>query len=136
MTETMSRAEVLYPRNHRGEFPFAGDYDPIIHSFGTVLTGACIGSYQGDTVAILRDNAKGFGFLVFGFGSCSGCDALQACETYAQIDELINNLENGVRWFSSLQEVKDYVMDDEMRKGSHYYHEPEWVEFKHEVQSL
>jgi|694.fasta_scaffold37472_3 hypothetical protein len=136
MTETMSRAEALYPRNHRGEFPFVADYYPIIHSFGTVLTEADIGSYQGDTVAILQDDAKGFGFLVFSFGSCCVCDALQACGTYAEIDELINSLENGVRWFSSLQEAKDYVMDDEMRKGSHCWHEPEWVEFKHKVQSL
>jgi len=136
MTGTISRAQVLYPLNRRGEFPDVGDYSPIIQSFGIVLAQEDLGYYQGDTVAVLQNDDKGFGFLTFTYGSCSGCDSLQSCSTYAEVDQLIDELENQIRWFSSLQEVKDYVVDDENRKGSCYYHYDEWSDFKRKVQAL
>ena len=136
MTGTISRAQVLYPLDSRGKFPYAGDYSPIIQSFGVVLAQEDLGWYQGDTVAVLQNDDKGFGFLTFAYGSCSVCDSLQSCSTYAEVDELINELENQIRWFSSLQEVKDYVVDDENRKGSCYYHYHEWSDFKRKVQAL
>jgi len=136
MTGTISRAQVLYPLDRRGNFPDVGDYDPIIQSFGVVLVQEDLGCYQGHTVAVLQDCDKGFGFLAFTYGSCSGCDVLQSCSTYAEVDEVIDELENSIRWFSSLQEIKDYIADDEGRKGSHYYHYNEWSDFKRKVQAL
>jgi len=136
MTGTISRAQVLYPPSDLDDFFSIYDYNPIIQSFGVVLAQGDLGCYQGDTVAVLQDCDKGFGFLAFSYGSCTVCDALQACSTHAEIDELIDELENSIRWFSSLQEVKDYVADDENRKGSCYYHYHEWSDFKRKVQAL
>jgi hypothetical protein len=37
-----------------------------------------MGGYQGDLLVICKKGNK-FGMVVTGFGSCSGCDAFQAC---------------------------------------------------------
>lgn len=53
--------------------------------------------YQGDTRVLLRDGDR-FGVLTFGWGSCSGCDALQACDSVADATALRNYLWGQVQW--------------------------------------
>lgn len=46
-----------------------------------ILDWESFGSFQGDHAAIVKKDGK-VGFIVVGYGSCSGCDALQALEPY------------------------------------------------------
>ncbi len=110
----------------------AYDYQPIICSFGTVLVQVDQDDYQGDSYVLLQ-NADRYGFLVFGWGSCSGCDALQSCETFAGIDELISDLERDVKWFDSLAAAVTYIADHEQRRLSFYAHCEEWPDFVNQV---
>lgn len=130
MTTTESRAKALYPEfADREHFYGPCDYDHIIRSFGDVLVQVDEEGYSGDTRVLLRKGDR-YGFLNFGWGSCSGCDALQACSDYEEIDELIDELENDIKWFDTLAEAQVYIANDEERQGSYYYHQAEWEKFK------
>lgn len=80
------------------------DYQPMVEAFGNVVVQVDDDDYQGDT-RVLYDNNGKIGHLVFGWGSCSGCDALQACETLDEVQELCNMLENSIIWFDSKAEA-------------------------------
>jgi hypothetical protein len=98
----MKKAHELYDCN------YPADYDPIIESFGEVLIKVDDDDYQGDSRVLLKDGDK-YGVLIFGFGSCSGCDRLQACSNYNEIDELIQDMHNDIHWFNSLDECKKWA---------------------------
>ena len=76
------------------------DYQPMIDAFGNVVVQVDIGSYHGDTL-VLYDNDGRIGFLVFGWGSCCGCDALQACINFDDVQELCDELQRDIKWFDS-----------------------------------
>jgi len=94
------RAKQLYPDQGQEE-PFygPGDYQPIVNSFGEIALQVDDDDYQGDS-RILYKRGDDFGLLIFGWGSCSGCDALQACNTFKEIGELIEGLERDIIWKS------------------------------------
>lgn len=77
-----------------------GGYQPIIEHFGRVLFQVEEDNYSGDSLVLLGDDGEGYGYLQFGWGSCSGCDSLQACATYQQIGELIEDLRSRVQRMS------------------------------------
>ncbi len=54
------------------------DYDVIVASFGDIMVAESYGDYQGDSMYMIRRGAR-FGMVRVGWGSCSGCDALEAC---------------------------------------------------------
>jgi hypothetical protein len=83
-------------------------YTEIVETFGEVLVQADEANYQGDSLYLIRGD-QGYGYLVFGWGSCSGCDALEACESQADVDELQDDLERGIKWFPTLEDAKAYV---------------------------
>lgn len=111
------------------------DYDPIINDLGEPLVNVTGGSYQGDYYILLKNESR-YGFVVIGYGSCSGCDALQSCHSYEAVQELINEITANVKWFDSLQETKAYISDDGLRKVNFYYYEDEWKEFVSKVLAL
>ena len=80
------------------------DYEPMVKAFGNAVIVVEDDDYQGDT-RVLYDNNGVIGHLVFGWGSCSGCDALQACENVTELQELCNRLENSIKWFDSAKEA-------------------------------
>lgn len=96
------KAKELYP--NKEEFY---DYQPIINSFGNILIQIDDVDYSGDSRILYQKDGK-YGYLIFGWGSCSGCDALQACDNYDDVDELIESLKNNIKWYSSLQELQEY----------------------------
>ena len=105
----MSRAKEIFPESEEG-FSFVHDYEPIIRIFGEIVLKVSTKDYQGDSWVILRKNAD-FGWLRWGWGSCSGCDSLQACSTFEDVDDLIDDLERGILWFGSLDELKSYFRE-------------------------
>ena len=115
----------------------AYSYQPIIDHFadehGEVLVQIEEDDYQGDTWVVYHHPGAGPRFLTFGWGSCSGCDRLQAAgdgwsaydendifglgpgETartrgaHKEIGELIWDLERGIRKFDSFEELLAWV---------------------------
>ena len=86
---------------------FNSDYDALVSKFGEVLISCDIGTYQGDTLVVLKKDDK-YGYLQFGWGSCSYCDALQGCKNYEDLQELVDYLESSIKWFDSKEELKSW----------------------------
>jgi hypothetical protein len=65
--------------------------------------------YQGDSRYIFKDKNKGWGFLIFGWGSCSGCDALQACRSKEEVYELRDQLHHDIKWYETADELLTFI---------------------------
>lgn len=102
----MIDAKKLYPNFIKNG---AYDYMPIVDSFGYAAIKVDEDSYQGDTW-ILYDNDDKIGYLVFGWGSCSYCDALQGCETIEEVQELCDELENSIVWFDTAEDALEWFI--------------------------
>ena len=83
------------------------DYQPMINAFGKIAVQVDDADYIGDT-RILYDNDGKIGHLLFGWGSCCGCDALQACRTVEQVQELCDELENSIKWFDTKEKAIEW----------------------------
>lgn len=92
-----------------------GDYrSDLIDTFEhEVLVEADDDEYQGSSVVLLRDGDR-YGVLVFGWGSCSGCDALQACDTVEEATELRDELHRSILWFD-LDEARRYITEHDWK---------------------
>ena len=104
----MATAIDLYPNQYKEDDDYhygPYDYQPIINSFGEVLIQVDDNDYQGDTRVLLYGEL-GYGVLIFGWGSCSGCDSLQSCKSYEEIDDLIKDFNHDIKWFSSLEDCQ------------------------------
>jgi len=56
--------------------------------------------YQGDSFYLLKDGNK-YGILIFGWGSCSGCDALEAIGgNHKEVTAFRDDLWNSIQWFT------------------------------------
>lgn len=84
-------------------------YGDIVLDMGVeILTEAEEDNYQGSSLyTVYRDGE--YGYLEFGWGSCSGCDALQAARSWAEIDELKVNLYTSIEWYPTLEAYKQRV---------------------------
>ena len=107
-------------------------YQALVESYGyEVLDSITLGSYQGDIVMVVGDMAGKYGLLVTGYGSCSGCDALEGCGTDVErLEELRESLCFGVT-FSTAAELID-LLDRRDWEGQYYggeYGEPEFKEW-------
>lgn len=91
--------------------PLRRTYQSLVESTGcTVVVAESDGDYEGSSLLLLHRGDE-YGVLLFGWGSCSGCDALEGCETDADFLELRDQLTNDVRWFGSLTDAALYVRD-------------------------
>lgn len=79
-------------------------YKQIVRSWGyEVVAFEAFGSYQGDYLALLR-GPEGVGLIVFGYGSCSGCDELEAINPWDEEDDwqpvvdFADNLRTRIHW--------------------------------------
>lgn len=86
------------------------DYQPMLNSFGKILIQVDDDDYQGDSRLIYEKDGK-YGYLQFGWGSCSGCDALQACDDLNDVQELMDSLNDRIKWFDSLDELQLYFKE-------------------------
>jgi hypothetical protein len=102
--------EDVYP-DYIGNFSYGPyDYIPLLESFRVPI--AIIveqNDYQGDSWVLFHNPKNNrFGYLCFGWGSCSGCDALQGCTSTEELRDLQQNLYNDVIWFNSINEVNQF----------------------------
>ena len=95
-------------------------YDAIVDSWGyETLLFKCCGSYQGDYVVLLRDGNR-YGFTTIGYGSCSGCDALEALSPYCYGDWSEHQAGNCECDWSKVQSFADGLRED-IKWGSASY---------------
>lgn len=96
--------------NFRDEstFFYAPSYDELVDSFGvTTLIEEHDDDYQGDSYYLLSNGSE-FGILVFGWGSCSGCDSLEACDSREEVIALRDDLWNGIVWRTE-EDMIEYI---------------------------
>ena len=97
----------LYNEHNEDSFYLWDDYQPMLNAFGKIVVQVDDDSYQGDS-RILYDNDGRIGHLIFGWGSCSGCDALMGCETIDEVQELCDKLYGDIKWFDNKKEALDW----------------------------
>lgn len=106
MIDNIVDVKTLYEAPKNG-FAYWSDYDPMIKAFGNCVVQVDSDDFSGDTL-VLYDNDGAIGYLHFGWGSCSGCDALQGCNTYEELQELCDYLQNQIIWFSDVTAALDW----------------------------
>lgn len=101
-----------------------GDYSILIDMFEfKIVVQDHDNDYQGDSRYLFKNLDTGeFGFLNFGWGSCSGCDALQACNSDEDVNDLTTDLYNSIRWFPTATEAYEYFVNHDW-KGDYGYSE-------------
>lgn len=102
-----------------------GGYHDLIDDLGEVLTDVRVGDYAGSLLWLLRDGDR-FGYLSIGYGSCSGCDALEGCDTLAELRELHDELAGYVRW-GSRSETLAFLRDHDWEGDWSYQEDKEAV---------
>ena len=106
----MRNVKELWPSIKAGTWGLEGGptYLGIMAKIGNVLLETSDDDYQGDTYALIEKNSR-YGYLCFGWGSCSGCDALAGCITLMDLQDLCDRLENNVQWFDSKGELRAWL---------------------------
>lgn len=91
------------------------EYEHIVKSWGYEITDAqAFGSYQGDIVYLLKDGDR-HGLVVIGYGSCSGCDALEAATPYGNnadwspLIELAAELKRDIHWENTHKALMEWA---------------------------
>lgn len=94
------------------------DYKTLLKErVGEILFWADFGNYQGDYVALVGTPER-MGFVVIGYGSCSGCDALEACgwgdepDYDKNVSDLMDSIVNSIFW-GTPQEIIARINDEE-----------------------
>lgn len=86
-----------------------GGYEELIHSFEyEVVCEQHDEGYSGDSFYLLKDGNR-YGICRFGWGSCSGCDALHACTTRKDFYDLRDSLHNDIIWYESKEALLLYI---------------------------
>lgn len=112
------------------------DYNPLLYSIGNVLLKVDDQDYQGDSRLIYHNpNTGEFGLLIFGWGSCSGCAALQACGSYEDVDKLRTELQQKIQWYPSARELFNYFEIHDWT-GDYSWHAEETRHFIEEAKKL
>jgi len=83
-------------------------YHGIISSLGVdIVAAASGGDFQGDSMLIVKLSDR-YGILTYGWGSCSGCDRLLACNGYEDMVNLRRELMLSIKW-GTKEEVIEYL---------------------------
>ncbi len=83
------------------------NYDRLMDCIdGDIIDHAYENNYQGDAWFMFKNNDM-YGYLVFGWGSCSGCDALQGCSCIEDVEKLLVSLDMSIIW-KTKEEMLEY----------------------------
>jgi hypothetical protein len=120
----MKTAKELYDSDYAGSWC---NYQPMLNAFGNIVLQIEEDNYQGSSWLIYEDNGR-YGYLTFGWGSCSGCDALQACCTLKEVQELMDHIYASIQWFESLESLQTWFRNRDW-EGMHEWHLSEFKSF-------
>jgi len=114
-------------------------YEDLLESYGhKILIKVDQDDYQGDSMVLFYnekiDTNQKYGFMVYGWGSCSGCDALEGCDSnYKEVQDLADSMEQSITWFESYKDFKRYI-DDRGKDSVNWYDNGELMkEFRSEL---
>lgn len=110
------------------------DYDPMLAAFGEIVLQVDDSDYQGDSRVLYVDGDR-VGFLQFGWGSCSGCDALQACSSIDEVQTLMDELRGQIRWFENKDAALAWFSTHDW-EGDYSWHEQEQKTFVRQVKAF
>jgi DNA-binding Lrp family transcriptional regulator len=127
----MKQANEIYDASDRYGWD---DYKPMLEAIGTILVQVDDEDYQGDS-RVLYSEGNRIGFLQFGWGSCSGCDALQGAETIEQVQELMDELVSQIKWFDNKEDALKFFNEHDW-EGDYDYHAKERTEFIEKVKNI
>lgn len=117
----------VYPEED-GEYFEVCDYNLLLESFEYEnILQVDDDDYQGDSRVLFRDGYR-FGYLLFGWGSCSGCDSLQGCSSYEELEDLQNELYDSIMWFETSKSALNYFKNHDW-KGDYSWNYKEQKEF-------
>lgn len=106
----------------------ASSYQPMLESLGfEIALQIDDDDYQGDSRLLLRDGEK-VGYLNFGWGSCSGCDALQACDSIKEVENLRQSLFDSIRWFDGPRDALKFFVEHDW-EGDYSWYDEEQKQF-------
>lgn len=104
------------------------NYDRLLSSMGyEIVLQVDDKDYQGDSRVLYR-NGDRYGLLIFGWGSCSGCDALYACGSLEEVDKLRSELHDQIIWKDSRAEIRDFIANRDW-EAQYSYHAEETRDF-------
>lgn len=107
------------------------DYTDAFEGY-EIKVSKTLGSYQGDILYIIQDDDR-FGFVGVGYGSCSGCDALQACNTAEDVLSLFNRIRSDIHWEDNALSLYEWLQDREHNLQWYGYYETELEQFLKEA---
>lgn len=123
----MKKAIEIYKDDIKDSYFSIYDYQPMLNEFGNILIQVDDGGYQGDSRVLYEKDGK-YGWLQFGWGSCSGCDALQACGNIEEAQKLMDELYESIKWFDNAKEALDFFEKHDW-KGDYSWSDEEQNEF-------
>jgi len=93
------------------------DYNLLLKSMGyDIIFQIDDSGYSGDSYVLFKNPENNeYGFLTFGWGSCSRCDALQACKNLQEVEELRNELNDYIIWKESKKEMHDWILSHDWK---------------------
>ena len=93
-------AKEAYPSAEDSDYmSFGSDYGKVLHSMNLYpVVFVEEEDYQGESLVLLYNQRYNYGILNFSWGSCDGCDMLQACTTEEEFDEFRHDLFNKIHW--------------------------------------
>jgi hypothetical protein len=122
---TIEKIKELYPLHEWGGMPYIS-YEVLLDHMGEVVIQVDDNDYQGDSRVLFKKGDQ-FGYLNFGWGSCSGCDALQGCTTHEEILSLATGLEADIEWKSRADMLAYFQTND--WEGKYSWHAEEQKDF-------
>ncbi len=137
----MARINVknVYQDQLKDDYVSVYGYELMVEAFGRrVLVAVDVDDYQGDSYRLIADGDEPdqrYGVLIFGWGSCSGCDALQGCESVEDLQELADHLYDSIKWFSHKEALREYVEKHDW-EGDWSWHEEASHDFRRQIQEF
>ena len=123
--------EKVYPEYNENErYSYFCDYSRLLDSFEyEILIQVDDQDYQGDSRVLFFDKSVGrYGYLNFGWGSCSGCDALQSCTSLKEVEKLRDSLHTSIIWQDSKEEMLAFFQNRDW-ETQYSWHAEETKEF-------
>lgn len=88
------------------------DYVELLASCGAeVIVEVVEGSYQGQGFVLLKRGAE-YGYASYWYGSCSGCDSLQASHSVEEIDKERIGLIESIHWDTDRARLLEHIKAD------------------------
>lgn len=83
-------------------------YEAIAALYGDPVVSVSDDDYQGSTSVLLkhRDIPEMFGLLEYSWGSCSGCDSLQAAESTDDLQNLVDSMGSSIEWLNRMDMIE------------------------------